>query len=644
MVQYILTPWRDRRELLKVRQQFYPAAPASASAAPTTSTSAARASGTAATAASAAAASQALTRSWIRGTAAQAQAQAQAPAPTPSSSSSAPATSTSTNKTTPSSDKHHAVARVSMWMQRGNCPHMVESTALLTAAILSDAESKGGAGTYAVRAAYAAAFSRFVTGLLDGHQDKQRKLSMYSVAKTIGLPATFVELRHQATHETLPSLAKLRSAARKALVWIWEYYWQHLGPNEVVSQAPERTGPVAVAAVSAAPVRREVVVAFLEEQDAGRRAEMRKWIDGLDESRLLATLEKIIEAPPSEAVMLAAQRLSEDIARKGQADGQGEMEEDEASESAGTGWAKFEGTWKPRPIGVASHYTAQLPFMNTLIARRPLLRQKLATVTAASIPMWVGSSNNYAYLVKDDKTNDAVIIDPANPSEVTPVLQKAIKSGEINLTAIVNTHHHWDHAGGNKKLQGELGLNKLPIIGGKDCEGVTRTPGHGESFKIGEGIAVKALHTPCHTQDSICWFMQDGDQKVVFTGDTLFISGCGKFFEGNAEEMHSALNKTLAALPDDTVVFPGHEYTKSNVKFAASVLQNEAIQKLQAFAENNKETQGKFTIGDEKKHNVFMRVEDPEIQRVTGESEPVSVMNKLREMKNNFNPPPDSKI
>ncbi|GKT49258.1 putative hydroxymethylpyrimidine/ phosphomethylpyrimidine kinase 2 [Colletotrichum spaethianum] len=158
-----------------------------------------------------------------------------------------------------------------------------------------------------------------------------------------------------------------------------------------------------------------------------------------------------------------------------------------------------------------------------------------------SIPMWVGSSNNYAYLVKDDKTNDAVIIDPANPPEVTPVLQKAIKGGEINLTAIVNTHHHWDHAGGNKQLVsrrrrpahhgdsdetqlGDLGLEKLPIIGGKNCDGVTKTPGHGESFNIGS-IAVKALHTPCHTQDSICWFMQDGEQKVVFTGDTLFISG-----------------------------------------------------------------------------------------------------------------------
>ncbi|KAK1989381.1 Las1-like-domain-containing protein [Colletotrichum cereale] len=303
MVQYILTPWRDRRELLKVRQQFYPAAP--------------------------------------------------------------PYSSVDNDGLLAA--QHHAVARVSMWMQRGNCPHMVESTALLTAAILSDGESKGSAGTYAVRAAYAAAFSRFVTGLLDGHQDKQRKLSMYSVAKTIGLPATFVELRHQATHETLPSLAKLRSAARKALVWIWEYYWQHLGPDEgegVKDAVPERKVGVATAAAG-----RAVVVAFLEERDEARRAEMKKWIDGLDETRLRATLEKIAEAPPSNAVKLAALRLSREILQKGQGaeakealaaetqdiaeDSADDFETEEAQESGGTGWAKFEGTWKPRPIGVA---------------------------------------------------------------------------------------------------------------------------------------------------------------------------------------------------------------------------------------------------------------------------------------------------
>lgn len=119
-------------------------------------------------------------------------------------------------------------------------------------------------------------------------------------------------------------------------------------------------------------------------------------------------------------------------------------------------------------------------------------------------------------------------------------------------------------------------FGKLPVIGGSNCKSVTKTPAHGEEFKIGDRITVRALHTPCHTQDSICYFMQDGDQRVVFTGDTLFIggmlmtdpnlalllckqwltiSGCGRFFEGNAAEMHKALNQTLAALPDDTKVY-----------------------------------------------------------------------------------------
>jgi hydroxyacylglutathione hydrolase len=94
--------------------------------------------------------------------------------------------------------------------------------------------------------------------------------------------------------------------------------------------------------------------------------------------------------------------------------------------------------------------------------------------------------------------------------------------------------------------------------------------------------------------------MEDGADRAVFTGDTLFIGGCGRFFEGNAAEMHHALNEVLAKLPDDTRVYPGHEYTKGNVRFAKKVLQNDAIKKLDEFSQANKETQGKFTIGDEK--------------------------------------------
>ncbi|KAJ9614827.1 Cytoplasmic glyoxalase II [Knufia peltigerae] len=257
------------------------------------------------------------------------------------------------------------------------------------------------------------------------------------------------------------------------------------------------------------------------------------------------------------------------------------------------------------------------------------------TNTSLFLPAGVGSSNNYAYLVSDDESKDAVIIDPANPPEVTPVL--AEKSKSLNLTAIMNTHHHWDHAGGNTKVLSSLASRSLPVIGGRDCEGVTETPAHNSTFSIGKNIRVTALHTPCHTQDSICWFMEDEatDERVVFTGDTLFIGGCGKFFEGSGAQMNRALNEVLAALPDDTRVYPGHEYTKSNVKFLKKVLpDNRALDELARFADENQQTQGKFTIGQEKAHNAFMRVHTDEMKKVTGQTDPAAVMDKLREMKN----------
>jgi hydroxyacylglutathione hydrolase len=177
-----------------------------------------------------------------------------------------------------------------------------------------------------------------------------------------------------------------------------------------------------------------------------------------------------------------------------------------------------------------------------------------------------------------------------------------------------------------------------PIIAGKACASVSSTPLHGSKFAIGKGVEVTALHTPCHTQDSICYFMEDKekDERAVFTGDTLFIGGCGKFFEGTAAEMHKALNVVLAGLPDDTRVYPGHEYTKSNAKFLVKVSQSEPVKRLQEFAENNRETQGRFTIGDEKMHNVFMRVDTDEMRKVTGKSEPSEVLGRLREMKNSM--------
>lgn len=262
------------------------------------------------------------------------------------------------------------------------------------------------------------------------------------------------------------------------------------------------------------------------------------------------------------------------------------------------------------------------------------------------IPMWVGSGNNYAYLITCPATKESAIVDPAEPGAVLPVLEKKISGGEIDLKRIITTHHHRDHAGGNAEVLKTY--PHLQCLGSRDADKVQMTPKDGESFLIGRSIKVTALYTPCHTQDSICFYAEDTGsssgsdggslKRAVFTGDTLFVAGCGRFFEGEPHEMDTALNKTLSALPDDTLVYPGHEYTKSNAAFAKKVLpDSKPLQSLVDFCEANKETCGKFTIGDEKKHNPFMRLDDPAVLKATGldGKDRSAVMGKLREMKNN---------
>lgn len=250
------------------------------------------------------------------------------------------------------------------------------------------------------------------------------------------------------------------------------------------------------------------------------------------------------------------------------------------------------------------------------------------------IPSSWGESNNYAYLVVDDPTKHAWLIDPAFPDDVLAFLAK--HKPKFELKAIVNTHHHWDHAGGNKHFHKDY--PDLPVVAGKDSELATYTPSHQEVIDLGDNVSITALHTPCHTQDSICYYVKDSrtGEKAVFTGDTLFILGCGRFFEGSAEQMDAALNKTMSKLPHETKVYPGHEYTRLNVKFSKTVLHNDAIARLEKYAAEHEYTTGAFTIGDELQFNPFMRLSDPQVLQATGESGSVDVMAKLREMKNNL--------
>lgn len=159
---------------------------------------------------------------------------------------------------------------------------------------------------------------------------------------------------------------------------------------------------------------------------------------------------------------------------------------------------------------------------------------------------------------------------------------------------------------------------------------------HGDSFRLGD-VKFTALRTPCHTQDSVCWYVTspDGPEGCVFTGDTLFHGGCGRFFEGSAAEMNTALNEVLAKLPGNTVVYPGHEYTASNWKFATTVFGAD-VPTADALRPTEKVTCGSRTIGQEQQYNPFMMVTHPVLQRRTGETDPIAVMARLRAMKDRF--------
>nr|CAH7756867.1 unnamed protein product [Callosobruchus chinensis] len=258
------------------------------------------------------------------------------------------------------------------------------------------------------------------------------------------------------------------------------------------------------------------------------------------------------------------------------------------------------------------------------------------TLDKMKITILPALSDNYMYLIIDEQTKQAAIVDPVEPDTVL----KAVKEEGVNLTKVLTTHYHWDHAGGNEELV-KKSPTVLQVFGGdKHIGALTNEVKHGDKFSIGE-INVECLHTPCHTSGHICYYLTaPGQTPAVFTGDTLFIAGCGRFFEGTAEQMYSALVEKLGGLPDNTRVFCGHEYTLQNLKFARHVEghNQDILKKIEQASElrNKNLPTVPSTIGEEKKYNPFMRVMMGEVQSHAGCSDPVATMQSIRREKDNF--------
>ena len=242
-------------------------------------------------------------------------------------------------------------------------------------------------------------------------------------------------------------------------------------------------------------------------------------------------------------------------------------------------------------------------------------------------------SDNYAYLVAADGAREAVVVDP---SEAEPVIEALEREG-LSLIAILNTHHHHDHVGGNEDLLDRFGA--MPVYAHASDKGrvprQTDLVEEGRSFSVA-GFTFQPLHVPGHTLGAVSYCVED----AVFTGDTLFVAGCGRLFEGTPEQMHTSLSGKLGKLPPATRVYCGHEYTLSNLRFAASVEpENAAVAAKLAEATATRE-RGEptvpSTIGEELAVNPFLRCGEPTVRARFGGDNDVLVFAAVRQAKDNF--------
>ena len=229
--------------------------------------------------------------------------------------------------------------------------------------------------------------------------------------------------------------------------------------------------------------------------------------------------------------------------------------------------------------------------------------------------------DNYSYLVIDEKEKIACVIDP---SEAKPIIN-FINRSNIKLKYILNTHHHFDHIGGNQELKREYNLQVIGFEGDKDRIPEIDIVVKDNQIWKGDNFEVKIYHTPGHTSGHIAFHFFK--EKKIFTGDTLFSLGCGRIFEGTYEQMFNSLKK-IKSLPKETKIYCGHEYTLQNSEFCLaqdkenSKLRNKIIDIKKKL--KNEVPTIPSTLGEEIECNIFLKAKD------------IKSFSKLRDLKDNF--------
>tara|TARA_B100000029_G_scaffold323873_1_gene316267 strand:- start:614 stop:1375 length:762 start_codon:yes stop_codon:yes gene_type:complete len=244
-------------------------------------------------------------------------------------------------------------------------------------------------------------------------------------------------------------------------------------------------------------------------------------------------------------------------------------------------------------------------------------------------------TDNYSYIINDNNSKTTGVVDP---SEAGPIISY-LKKKNLNLNYILNTHHHFDHIGGNAELKKIYNSKVVGFTSDKHrIPGIDITIKDNEKWKFGNSN-VKILHIPGHTLGHICFFFEK--EKIAFTGDTLFSLGCGKIFEGDHKQMLASLNK-IKKLPKDTKIYCGHEYTYKNAEFcmkydSGNINLKEHFKKIKKLRSKNIPTVPS-KLEDELKSNIFLRCDqkDLKIKLNMKNEEDVKVFKKVRDLKDNF--------
>jgi hydroxyacylglutathione hydrolase len=244
-------------------------------------------------------------------------------------------------------------------------------------------------------------------------------------------------------------------------------------------------------------------------------------------------------------------------------------------------------------------------------------------------------NDNYSYLFHDEISNKVGIVDPSEFSVCDKIIDKKHKK----LDFILNTHHHYDHVGGNEKLKNKYNSTVLGFEDDKNLiPGIDKVLKDDQEFKIGT-LNFTTIFIPGHTKGHIAFYFKK--ERVLFSGDTLFSLGCGRILEGTYEQMFHSLNK-LKNLPGDTKIYCGHEYTYKNLEFCLKFNPNNSILKEKKntikLSLKNKKPTVPTTIEEEIKTNIFFRFNDPDVKKAINleNSSDIEIFTKLRDLKDSF--------